>query len=380
MLSLIVLTTVFFWPFSAQADDSAKIRVYFGTYRSSTSHGIYLSSLNSTTGQLSPPVLAAEAMNPSFVALHPSGKFLYAVSEVSDFQGKPVGTVSAFSIDPATGMLKLLNQRPSAGAGPCHLIVDKSGTNVLVANYGGGSVAVLPIGADGLLKESTSMMQHHGKSVDPGRQEGPHAHSVNLDAANRYAFVADLGLDKVMIYLFDPEKGLLTVNEPPSASLAPGSGPRHFAFHPSRRFAFVNNEMTSTVTSFAYEETRGTLTEIQTITTLPKPHAGNSTAEVVVHPNGKFLYVSNRGHDSLAMFLIDEETGRLTVNGHQSTGGKVPRNFNIDPTGQFILAANQSTNNVVVLKIDQATGKLTPTGNSIDVGSPVCVRFLVTGK
>lgn len=380
MVTLIVLTTVFFSSFSGQADDSAKIRVYFGTYRSSTSRGIYVSSLDGATGQLSPPQLAAEVMNPSFVALHPSGQFLYAVSEVADFQGKPVGTVSAFSIDAASGKLALLNQQPSSGAGPCHLVVDAKGKNVLVANYTGGNVAVLPIADDGLLKAASSTAQHHGKSVNPQRQEAPHAHSINLDQGNNFAFAADLGLDEVKIYQFDAGKGLLTPNNPPAAKAPAGGGPRHLAFHPTGLFAYVNNELTSSVTAFGYDSKKGTMIEIETITTLPQPQSDNTTAEVVVHPSGKFLYVSNRGHDSLAMFLIDQSNGRLTVNGHQSTGGKTPRNFCIDPSGQFLLAANQGTNNIVVFKIDQTSGKLTPTGHSVEVGSPVCVRFLVSKK
>ena len=373
---IIALTTLFGIGEGLPAAEPGKVRVYFGTYTTETTKGIYFSSLDPATGKLSPAELAAEVKNPSFLAIHPTRKFLYAVSEISDFDGKPVGGVSAFSIDPATGRLTLLNQQSSAGAGPCHLVVDAAGKNVLVANYGGGSVCVLPIGAEGRLAPASSSIQHKGSSVDKQRQEGPHAHSINLDPANKFAFAADLGLDKVLIYRFDGAKGTLTANDPPAGVVAPGSGPRHFAFHPSGKYAFVNNEMTSSVTSFAYDPVRGSLTEIQTLSTLPEPTPGNSTAETVVHPSGKFVYVSNRGHDSLAMFQCDVATGKLTAIGHQSTGGKTPRNFNIDPSGQFVLAANQDTNNVVVLKIDQTSGKLTPTGNSIEVGRPVCVKFV----
>jgi len=372
----IVLTTVFGFNIPSRAADPHKFRVYFGTYTNETTKGIYLSVFDPATGTLAPAELAAEIKNPSFVAIHPSRKLLYSVSEVADFDGKPVGGVSAFSIDPASGKLTLLNAQPSMGAGPCHLVVDSAGKNVLVANYGGGSVAVLPIESDGRLAPASSSIQHHGSSVDKQRQEGPHAHSINLDAANKFAFAADLGLDKVLIYRFDGAKGLLTANDPPAGVVAPGSGPRHFAFHPSGKFAFVNNEMTSTVTSFTYDPAKGALTEIHTLSTLPGPTPGNSTAETVVHPSGKFVYVSNRGHDSLAMYKCDESTGKLTSLGNQSTGGKTPRNFNIDPSGGYVLAANQSTNNVVVLKIDASTGKLTATGMSIDIGSPVCVRFV----
>lgn len=359
-----------------QADSDGQVRVYFGTYTRDLSKGIYVSTLNCTTGKLSPAELAAEVTNPSFVAIHPSRKYLYAVSEISEFQGKPVGSVSAYSIDPASGRLTLLNQQSSAGAGPCHIVVDAAGKNALVANYGGGTVAVLPIKEDGQLESPSSMIQHSGSSVNPRRQTGPHAHSINLDRSNQFAFAADLGLDKVFIYRFDGVKGQLTPNNPAAGIVAPGSGPRHFAFHPTGKYAFVNNEMTSTVTSFAYDAAAGSLKETHTLSTLPEPTVGNSTAETVVHPSGKFVYVSNRGHNSLAIFHCDEATGRLTVAGHHSSGGKTPRNFNIDPSGRYLLAANQDTNNVVVLQIDQSTGKLTPNGSEIEVGHPVCIRFV----
>lgn len=373
---LIVLTTSVGTSPSLRAEDAGKVRVYFGTYTNEKSKGIYLSVFDSATGKLAPAELAAESKSPSFVAIHPTRKFLHAVSEISDFQGKPVGGVSAFAIDSSSGKLTLLNQQPSAGAGPCHVNVDAAGKNVLVANYGGGSVAVLPIAANGHLLPPSSSIQHQGSSVNKQRQEAPHAHSINLDRANKFAFAADLGLDKVFIYRFDASKGLLTPNDPPAGIVPPGSGPRHFAFHPSEKYAFANNELTSTVTSFAYDAARGSLTEIQTISTLPEPTPGNSTAETVVHPSGKFVYVSNRGHNSLAIFRCDESTGRLSVVGHQPSGGKTPRNFNIDPSGRFLLAANQDTDNVAVFRIDESTGKLTPTGTSIEVGRPVCVRFM----
>jgi 6-phosphogluconolactonase len=315
--------------------------------------------------------------NPSFLAIHPGTKFLYAVSEVSDAGGKPTGAVAAFAIDPKSGKLKLLNQQSSQGAGPCHLNVDRAGKNVLVANYGGGSCAVLPIGADGKLGEATAAIQHKGKSVNPQRQEGPHAHSINLDSANRFAFVADLGLDEVLVYRFDSTKGSLTPNDPPAGKVAPGAGPRHFAFHPAGKYAYVINEMASTVTAFAYDPERGTLQELQSITTLPAGFSGNtSTAEVVVHPSGRFLYGSNRGHDSLAIFKIDEATGKLTAAGHQLTGGKTPRNFAIDPSGKWLLAENQGSGTIVVFKIDSQTGGLSETGHVLKVGSPVCVRMV----
>jgi 6-phosphogluconolactonase len=227
------------------------------------------------------------------------------------------------------------------------------------------------------LGEATAFIQHEGSSVDPRRQAGPHAHSINVAPDNRFAFVADLGLDRVMIYRFDPQRGTLEANNPPWASLAPGAGPRHFAFHPSGRSAYVINEMKSTVTAFAYDANRGSLDEIQTVTTLPESFIGNNTtAEVQVHPSGRFLYGSNRGHDSIAVYAIDAETGRLTFVEHESTGGSTPRNFGLDPDGRYLLAANQASDSVVVFRIDAATGALTPTGHSIEVPSPVCVRIV----
>jgi 6-phosphogluconolactonase len=351
-------------------------RVYFGTYTGKDSRGIYAATFDADTGKLGEPQLVAEMVNPSFLAIHPSKKFLYAVGEIADFQGKKTGGISAFAIDSASGKLTLLNQQSSEGTGPCHVVVDKTGKSVLVANYGGGSCASLPIDADGKLGKAASAMQHTGSSVDKSRQEAPHAHSINLNSANNLAYCADLGLDKILIYKFDAATSKLTPNDPPAGVVAPGGGPRHFSFHPSGKFAYVCNEMTSTITAFSVNADNGGLTELHTLSTLPQPTPGNSTAEIVVHPSGKFVYVSNRGHDSLAMYSIDQTTGKLTSLGNAPTGGKTPRNFNIDPTGKWVLAGNQSTSNVTIHAVDQSTGKLTPTGQSVAVGAPVCVRFV----
>lgn len=351
-------------------------RVYFGTYTGKDSQGIYQATFDSATGKLGEPTLAGEAVNPSFLALHPTGKFLYAVGEIADFDGKKTGGVTAFAIDSASGKLTKLNQQSSEGAGPCHITVDKAGGTAFVANYGGGSCCSLPIMSDGKLGPAASAIQHQGKSVNEKRQTAPHAHSINLDPSNQFAFVADLGLDKVLIYKVDGAKHTLTPNTPPSGSVPAGSGPRHFAFHPSGKTAYVINEMANTVTAFNFDAAKGSLTEFQTITTLPKDFTGTSyTAEVVVHPSGKFLYGSNRGHDSLAVFQIDSE-GKLSPVGHVPTGGKTPRNFNVDPTGKWVLAGNQGSGTVTVFAVNQDTGMLTPTGQSINVGAPVCVRFL----
>ena len=352
------------------------IRVYLGTYTRGESKGIYVSELNLTTGALTEPRLAAATDNPSFLAIHPSGRFLYAAGGAMRIDGKPTGLVTAFAMDKTTGKLTRLNRQPSGGRGPCHIVVDATGRCALAANYSSGSVASLPIGPDGKLRPPASVIRHKGSSVNERRQAGPHAHSINLDRANRFAVAADLGADKVFVYQFDSAGGTLKPHAPPAVKLAPGAGPRHFAFHPGGQFAFVINELDSTVTAFAFDAARGTLAKLQTVSTLPADFKGsNSTAEVQVHPSGKFLYGSNRGHDSLAIFAIDGESGKLRRIGHQPTGGKTPRNFGIDPAGRYILAANQNSNNVVVFRIDQATGRLKPTGHSITVSSPVCVKF-----
>ena len=355
------------------------VLVYFGTYTGPMSKGVYVSRLDSSSGTLTPPQLAAETASPSFLAVHPSGKFLYAVNEVNTFAGKASGGVSAFAIDRNTGLLKTLNQQPSVGPGPAHLIVDKDGLNVLVANYGGGSVTVLPLDKNGKLKSPSAFVQHTGSSVNPQRQKEPHAHSINLDPANRFAYVADLGLDRVLVYRFDARNGLLTLNDPPSASVKPGAGPRHLAIHPTGRFAYVINELNCTITAFSNDSARGALKEMQTISTLPAKQAmqsGFSGAEVQVHPSGKFLYASNRGHDSIAVFAIDQNTGRLTYVENEPTQGSTPRGFGIDPDGGYLLAGNQKSDSVVVFRIDPQSGKLAPTGNKIEVGAPVCVKFV----
>jgi len=361
---------------SAATASGETMRVYIGTYTRGDSQGIYLLDLDLKTGKLTSQGLAAESVNPSFLALHPSGEFLFAVNEVGQLDGEKSGGVSAFRIEAKSGKLKWLNQQLSLGGARCPLVVDNAGKNVLVANYTGGSVACLPIKENGELGKATSFSQHEGSSIDPRRQKGPHAHSINLDAANRFAFAADLGLDKVLIYRFDPARGKLTANDPAFAKVKGGAGPRHFDFHPNGRFAYVINEMHLTVTAFSYDAQSGKLTELQTTSTIPgEVQKGFSTAEVQVHSSGKFLYGSNRGHDSIAVFSIDQETGKLTAVENESTGGRTPRNFGIDPTGKYLLAANQSTNNVVVFRIDQQTGALSPTGSQIEVPSPVCVKF-----
>jgi 6-phosphogluconolactonase len=359
-----------------QSVSADSMTVFLGTYTGGSSQGIYKCRLDMSSGKLSDLELAAETVNPSFLALHPNGQYLYAVGEIDDFGGQKTGGVSAYRIDGDTHRLTLLNQTPSGGRGPCHLVVDHKGGHVLVANYGGGSCAVIAISADGKLGEQTSFRQHVGSSVNPNRQQSPHAHSINVSADNKFAFVADLGLDKVLVYRFSANTGSLTPHDPPSVSVPSGGGPRHFAFHPSGKFAFSNNEILSSVNVFRYDANKGVLTLLQTISTLPAEHKGNSTAETQVHPNGKFVYVSNRGHNSIAAFRFDAETGNLSKIENESTQGKTPRNFGIDPTGTFLLAANQSTNDVFVFRIDKESGALEPTSHKLDVPSAVCVKFL----
>lgn len=355
----------------------SKLWVFVGTYTSGKSEGLYVLQMDLATGKLERKSVAKGVVNPSFVAIHPTGKFVYSVGEISDFggAGKKVGAINAFAFDGSTGTLKLLNQQSSGGAGPCHVVVDRTGQVALAANYGGGSVCALPIKADGSLSEATGFVQHTGSSVNPGRQKEPHAHSINVDPANRFAVAADLGIDQVLVYALDPTRGTLKSHS--ATKVAPGAGPRHFAFHPSGKFAYVINELALTVTAFRFDAEKGTLTEIQMLSTLPDgaSHQG-STAEVQVHPSGKFLYGSNRGHDSIVVYAIDQSTGRLTYVENESTQGSTPRNFGLDPTGSYLLAANQASDSIVVFRIDPQTGALTATGEKIEIPIPVCVKFL----
>jgi 6-phosphogluconolactonase len=366
-LSLMILCSVSLGAAAIAAQES----FYMGTYtKPNGSDGIYYYSLDTATGTVSGGELVATVPNPTFLAVHPSGKYLYAVNEIDK------GAVSAYAIQP-DGKLKDLNTKTSGGNGPAHVSVDGSGHDVLAANYGGGSIEVVPIKEDGSLGDPTAFIQHTGSSVDPARQKEPHAHSIYTDSTDRFVYVCDLGLDKVMIYKFDAAKGTLEPNDPPFATVPPGSGPRHLAFHP-KGYAYVINEMLSTITSFHHDADHGTMTQIETVSSLPADvdKKGNSTAEIFIHPNGKFLYGSNRGHNSIAVFSIDQATGKLSLIDDTSTEGKTPRSFAIDPSGKYLIAGNQDTNNFVVFRIDEATGKLAPTGQNLNCGAPVCVLFV----
>ena len=349
---------------------------YFGTYTGKKSKGIYVARFDAKTGKFTPPELAAETRNPSFLAVHPNHRWLYAAGEVDSFGRKPEGMVSAFRIDPQSGRLERINEQPSGGAGPCHVSVDRSGKCLLVANYGSGSVAVLPIEAEGTLGSGTSI-QHHGSSINHQRQEGPHAHFIVPDPGNQFALACDLGLDKVLVYRLNPQQASLTPNTPPYASLKPGSGPRHLVFSPNGRFAYVISEMASSVTTFSYDSRTGSLKELETHSTLPPDFKGQNTcAEIQIHPSGKFVYGSNRGHDSIAVFRVNPKDGRLQRTESVSAGGKTPRHFAVDPSGKWLLAENQDSDNVVVFAIDPITGHLTPTGETAEVGAPVCLVFV----
>ena len=361
----------------ANAAKSTGSLVYVGTYTTRGSKGIYAYRYDPANGKLESLGLAAETPNPSFVAVAPNHKFLYAVNEMQDYQGKSSGIVSAFSIDPNTGKLTLLNQMASRGADPCYVSLDHTGKFVLVANYTGGNLAVFPVREDGRLGEASEFIQHKGSGPNHDRQEAAHAHWIDMSPDNRFALNADLGMDQIFVYRFDAKAGKLTANDPPFAKADPGVGPRHVAFHPNGRFVYVINEMGSTVTAYSYNAQAGVLHKLQSMTTLPEGfHGENTDAEIVVHPNGKFLYASNRGDDGLAVFAIDPSKGTLTLVEHVPAQGKTPRNFEIDPQGKRLLVANQDSDNIVEFAIDPATGKLTSTGTEIRVPAPVCIRFL----
>lgn len=363
---------------------STEFLTYIGTYtaRESSlgynSEGIYVYRLNIETGELTHQSTVPGVKNPSFLALSPSKKYLYAVSELAEINGEKSGGITAFARNEETGELTYLNEQISGGAAPCHLMVDATESFVLAANYTGGSVCVVPIQGDGSLGERCEFIQHEGPSmVNPQRQEKAHAHSINLDSSNSFAYVPDLGMDKVVIYDFDANTGALTPNAQPFIASAPGAGPRHFDFHPNGKFAYAINELGNTITAYNFDSQSGSLSEIHSVPTLPADFDGqNTTADIHVHQSGKFAYGSNRGHHSIAVYAVDEATGKLTPQGHVSTQGETPRNFGIDPTGTILLAANQDTSNIATYFIDQGNGALTPTGVVVDVPTPVCIKMV----
>jgi 6-phosphogluconolactonase len=366
------ISLVFWLVLGVLSANAADMYVYFGTHRSGPGIGFSLAHFDTDTGALTKPEFITEAVEPAFFVIHPDGKHLYTCNS-----SKTTGSVSAYEIDPKTGKLTLLNQKPAGGADPSYITLDKTCHYALVANYQGGNISVLAIKPDHSLGDQTGFAQHTGHSVNPERQTRPFAHSIIVDPGNRFALVADLGLDKVFVYRFNEQDGSLTPNDPPFATVKPGSGPRHVKFHPNGKWVYVINEMGGTVTGFKWNTAKGSLTEFQTISTLPEGFKGTNTcAELVIHPNGRFLYSSNRGHDSIAVFAIDQKTGKLTLVERVSSQGKWPRNFTFDPTGKWILCSNHNSDNAVVFRVDENTGKLTQVGQPVEVPYPFCERFL----
>jgi 6-phosphogluconolactonase len=346
------------------------VLVYVGTYTGKKSQGIYVSRLDPKTGAMTAPELAGEMTNPSWITLHPSGKFLFAAGEGGQPNG---GAVGGFAIG-ADGKLSSINKQAPNGTGPCHLAIDATGTTILAANYGDGSVASLAIAADGSLSASTWVDKHPVL----GEKQKPHAHSVDFAPGNRFALSCDAGIDRIYVYRFDAKTGTLMANDPPFATTTPETHPRHLAFSPDGKFCYDIDERSMSVTAFQFNQQTGMLTQIQSIPSLPVGYEGKgqSTAELIMHPSGKFLYGSNRGHDSIVAYAVDPQTGRLTLVGHTSTEGKTPRGFGVDPTGQWAFAGNQGSDSIVQFKINQTTGALTPTGTAFELGAPVCFQFL----
>jgi 6-phosphogluconolactonase len=352
--------------------------VYIGTNISSPQENtIYLYHLSPTTGELLPLGAMKGGAQPTYLTMDAAHRHLYAVSETQTFLGAPGGGVSALAIDPRTAMLTMLNQQPSTGASPCYISFDHTGKNVLVANYSSGNVAVLPVCPDGQLAPPSATDQHQAPTGPHKNQDKPHAHSFLTSPDNRYVFSADLGTDKVYGYQLEAASGKLTPLPAPAFTAKPGAGPRHLTFHPNGRWAYLENELNSTVTALAYDAKAGTFQEIESQSTLPAGFTGNNAgADVHVSPDGRFVYTSNRGDNSLAVFQIAPADGRLTLVQHVSTQGNWPRNFALDPSGRVLLVANQNSNDVFTYTIDKQTGKLTPTGKSVSVPSPMFVEVV----
>ena len=357
--------------------------VFVGTYTRFEPHsrgraeGIHVLRLDPESGKLATVDIERGAVNPSFLAVAPDRRTLYAVNETPEIDGHEGGAVSAYAIDDA-GSLRLLNCQPSKGADPCYVSVDGQGRTVFVANYSSGTVAAFPVGDEGELLPNSSVVQHEGRGPRKGRQDGPHAHLIEPDGTGGFALATDLGTDRIMIYRLDSETSTLASHNPPFAAIHPGAGPRHLAFHPAGRFVYVINELDSTMTACIWDSGSGTLNPFQTVSTLPDGYDGeNSCADIHVAPSGRFVYGSNRGHDSIVTYAIDGGTGRLSLVEHVSTMGRTPRGFAIDPDGTFLLVANQDSDTVVSFRLDGSTGLPTPTGAAVAVPSPVCVTFLV---
>ena len=364
----------------ASKDDDGLI--YVGTYTEGTkSEGIYLVRMDPRTGRLQRVGSVSAGANPSFLAMHPAGRALYAVNEVDTYRGKPSGAVSAFAIAGDSGSLTRINEQPSGGAGPCFVSVDRAGRVALVANYDGGSVALLPIQSDGALAPATQVVQHTGSGPNPERQAAPHAHCILTDHSNRFALAADLGADRVFVYRLDLDGRALRHVEGGDAVMPRGAGPRHIALHPKLPLAFVTNELSSTVATLRLDAGRGVLTPHGVASLIPSGWTGaNFPADIHIAPSGRTLYASNRGHNSIAVFSVADPTGALEPVQWISTEGDWPRNFTLDPTGRWLLVANQRSDSIVVFRRDEESGRLTPTGQRIELPSPVCLRFRAPGR
>lgn len=350
--------------------------VFIGTYtqkEGSQSKGIYIYRMDASSGELTFAGEAPGVLNPSYLAIHPTQRFLYAANEVQMFGGQEGGGVSAFSINPTSGELHLLNAHSSAGKDPCYISIDRTGRFALVANYSSGNIAMFPIQPDGQLGSAAAVIQHNGSSIDPVRQDKPYAHCILPDPANHFVFATDLGADKLLIYELDLTEGTLSPHR--EINIRPGAGPRHVIFHPNAPYLYLINELNSTLVVYRYDGQSGNVEEIQTISTLPEGHAGQNLC-ADLHISGRYLYASNRGHDTIAWYALDPDTGQLTYQGEVSSGGKYPRNFAIDPDGSFLLAANEQSNNIVVFRIDGITGGLSQTGYEVELSYPVCLKFM----
>ncbi|HEX2989546.1 MAG TPA: lactonase family protein [Anaerolineales bacterium] len=363
---------------STEPSESGKgPRLFIGTYtepEQSTSEGVYVYRMDPSSGKLTLETVINALTNPSYLAVHPQTGFVYAVNEYGMFNGQLGGRVTAFSVDPGTAEVNLLNSQSSGGEDPCYISIEQTGRFALVANYSSGSVAMLPIQADGSLEPASHVAQHTGKSIHPTRQDGPHAHCILPDPTNRFAVALDLGIDKLKVYRMDVDAG--RIYEHAEVKVTESSGPRHLVFHPNGRYAYVVCELNSTLIGFLYEAETGTFEEIQSVRTLPQGYEGqNLPADIHITPDGKFLYVSNRKHESIAIVSVDENTGQLTVQDHIPCGGREPRGFAIDPGGKYMLVANQNSNNIVTFLIDPAKGQLSRTGDEVEVPMPVCIKF-----
>ena len=360
------------------AQSSSKDILYVGTYAERGSEGIHVLAFDRATGTLSEQQTVKDKESPSFLTVHPNRKYLYAVYREGQNAEDKNGTVAAFSIDPATGNLSKINEQSSEGPGPCHISIDPKGKLAYVSNYSGGSLAVYPIGADGRLEKASEMIQHTGGSVNPNRQKEPHMHSIIPSADGNVIYASDLGIDKIMMYQPDRSTGKLSPAQPPHASSTPGAGPRHFTLHPSGPWVFSIEELSSTIASYQVDESTGALVLVDRVSTLPEGTTaeGNTTADVHVSPDGKFVYGSNRGHNSIAIYSIDADTGKLRYVGNEPTRGERPRNFCIDTQGEFVWVANRDTDNVVIFRRDTDSGKLTYTGNETKVPAAVCIQQL----